>query len=88
MIVVRIGLACLSLLVLPSLAVAAHSGSMEDQMACTPDVYRLCAGQIPDEDAIVSCLKQNRASLAPACQKVFARPDTPKGNNQSDEETD
>lgn len=53
----------------------AHDGSMEDQMACTPDVYRLCASKIPDEDAIVACLNQHKASLSAACGKVFSRPD-------------
>lgn len=56
-------------------AALAHQGSMEDQMACTPDVYRLCASQIPDEDAIVACLTQHKASLSAACGKVFSHPD-------------
>ena len=56
-------------------AVFAHDGSLEDQMACTPDVYRLCASHIPDEDAIVACLTQHKASLSAACGKVFSRPD-------------
>ncbi len=56
-------------------AAFAHDGSMEDQMACTPDVYRFCASQIPDEDAIVACLNQHKASLSAACGKVFSRPD-------------
>ena len=48
---------------------------MEDQMACTPDVYRLCASSIPDEDAIVACLTKHKTTLSPACSKVFSRPD-------------
>lgn len=60
---------------LPCIAYAEHGGSMEDQMACTPDVYRLCASQIPDEDAIVACLTQHKALLSAACGKVFSRPD-------------
>ena len=46
-------------------------GSKEDQEACTPDVYRLCQAQIPDEDRIVACLRANRGRLSPACRKVF-----------------
>ncbi|MGO9170608.1 MAG: cysteine rich repeat-containing protein [Rhodomicrobium sp.] len=50
----------------------AHSGSPEEQAACTPDVFRLCAAQIPSESRIVACLKQNKARLSPACRKVFS----------------
>jgi len=49
-----------------------HSGSAEEQAACTPDVFRLCAAQIPSESRIVACLKQNKAKLSPACRKVFS----------------
>ncbi len=47
-------------------------GTKEEQDACTPDVYRLCASMIPDEKRIVACLKQNKAKLNPACRKVFS----------------
>jgi hypothetical protein len=52
--------------------ILAHSGSAEEQAACTPDVFRLCAAQIPSESRIVACLKQNKARLSPACRKVFS----------------
>src|SRR5438067_12194895 len=39
--------------------------------ACTPDVYRLCAGEIPNVRAITACLRRNRASLSDACPSVF-----------------
>ena len=42
------------------------------EAACTPDVFRLCSAQIPDEKRIVACLKQNTARLSPACRKVFS----------------
>jgi hypothetical protein len=58
----------------PTIASAEHQGSMEDQMACTPDVYRLCAAQIPDEDNIVACLTRNKPRLSPACARVFSDP--------------
>ncbi len=70
---------------LSSLAWADDRGSMEDQMACTPDVYRLCSSHVPDEDAIVACLKQNIRNLSPACQKVFSRPDEPANNDNGDQ---
>ena len=66
-----------------SQAWASDQGSMEDQMACTPDVYRLCSSHVPDEDAIVACLQQNVQNLSPACHKVFTRPPS-QGDNNSD----
>jgi hypothetical protein len=43
----------------------------EQKRACTPDVYRLCAGEIPNVRAITSCLRRQRASLSDACRAVF-----------------
>ena len=47
---------------------------MQDQLACTPDVYRLCSQFIPDEDAIVGCLKRNLPNLSTGCHRVFSEP--------------
>lgn len=68
-------------------ASAANRGSPEDQLACTPDVYRLCSSYVPDEDAIVACLNRNVRALSPACQKVMTRPSTPPADG-ADEDTD
>ena len=46
-------------------------GSAEDQRACTPDVFRLCLGSIPNEPAIVSCLKRSMPQLSLGCRSVF-----------------
>jgi hypothetical protein len=43
----------------------------EQRRACTPDVYRLCAGEIPNVQAITSCLRRHKASLSEACRVVF-----------------
>ena len=43
----------------------------EQKRACTPDVYRLCAGEIPNVRAIVACLRRQRANLSDACKAVF-----------------
>ena len=73
-----------ALLVTPALA--SDRGSAEDQLACTPDVYRLCSQFIPDEDAIVSCLKSNKPTLSAGCKKVFSRPQpAPQPNNDDDD---
>ncbi|WP_249133136.1 MULTISPECIES: hypothetical protein [unclassified Bradyrhizobium] len=49
----------------------AQQGTPEQRRACTPDVYRLCAGEIPNARAITTCLRRQKASLSPACAAVF-----------------
>jgi hypothetical protein len=48
-----------------------YRGTMEQQMACTPDVFRFCGSQIPDVNRIVGCLRQNTAQLSGPCRAVF-----------------
>jgi hypothetical protein len=48
-----------------------YRGTWEQQMACTPDVMRLCGDQIPDANRIVACLRQNTAQLGNSCRAVF-----------------
>jgi hypothetical protein len=43
----------------------------EQKKACTPDVYRLCPGEIPNVRAITACLRRQKASLSDACRAVF-----------------
>ncbi|MBR0991848.1 hypothetical protein JQ580_14135 [Bradyrhizobium japonicum] len=53
-----------------------YRGTMEQQMACTPDVWRLCSDQIPDVGRITACLRQNTPQLSSGCRAVF------QSNNQ------
>jgi hypothetical protein len=46
-------------------------GTAAERAACEPDVYRLCAAEIPDENKIIACLKKNKAKLSKACHKVM-----------------
>ena len=48
-----------------------YRGTWEQQMACTPDVWRLCSDQIPDVNRIVTCLRQNTPQLSNNCRAVF-----------------
>ena len=48
-----------------------NQGTMEQQIACTPDVWRLCSSQIPDVNRIVGCLRQNASQLSAPCRAVF-----------------
>ena len=48
-----------------------YRGTWEQQMACTPDVWRLCSDQVPDVGRIVACLRQNTPQLSSNCRAVF-----------------
>jgi hypothetical protein len=52
---------------------AAHAdlATAAQKRACTPDVYRLCAGEIPNVKAIVACLRRQKGSLSDGCRAVF-----------------
>jgi hypothetical protein len=52
-------------------SVRAQTGTPEQKRACTPDVYRLCASEIPNVRAITACLRRQKASLSDACRAVF-----------------
>lgn len=63
-------------IVAPGAAFAENRGTMEQQMACTPDVWRLCSDQVPDVSRITACLQQNTPQLSSGCRAVF------QSNNQ------
>ncbi len=48
-----------------------YRGTMQQQIACTPDVFRLCSEQVPDVNRIVACLRQNTDQLSGPCRAVF-----------------
>jgi hypothetical protein len=52
-----------------------YRGTWEQQMACTPDVWRLCGAQVPDADRIVACLRRNTPQLSARCRAVFEQSD-------------
>jgi hypothetical protein len=66
-----------------------YRGTWEQQMACTPDVWRLCGDQIPDVSRIVACLRQNTPQLSSNCRAVFEsqadaqQPPAPRGLQQN-----
>ncbi len=69
--------ASIALLALIAGAAPALADSRADRAACTPDVMRLCASQIPNVAAITVCLRQHRPNLSPGCRVVMdqsARP--------------
>ncbi len=51
---------------------AQRSGTPEEQKACAKDVARYCRTVMNEGDFVVlGCLQQNRAKLAPSCNKVL-----------------
>jgi hypothetical protein len=58
--------AFLSLMTSPATSFA--QGTLEERIACTPDVLRLCSAFIPDADQITACLRQKNAELSDACK--------------------
>lgn len=56
---------------LTSAGAAFAQGTSEQRRACTPDVYRLCAGEIPNVRAITACLVRQKGNLSPACRAAM-----------------
>jgi hypothetical protein len=55
-----------------STGVLAHSGTDQEQQACTRDVQRFCRKLVDQGDfTILACLKENRPKLTPACRYVL-----------------
>jgi len=54
-----------------SYGAAAEPGTPAQKKACRPDVYRLCAAEIPNVNSIVRCLKGNVSRLSPDCRSVM-----------------
>ena len=61
---------------LPSLASAAASDVSQAlreraETLCRDDALRLCANALPDEAAVIACMRPKRASLTASCRTVF-----------------
>jgi hypothetical protein len=50
---------------------ASAQGTMQQQDACRPDVFRLCSSYIPDVGEIVACLRDHEPRLSEACRQVM-----------------
>ncbi|HTT84013.1 MAG TPA: hypothetical protein VMF67_11070 [Rhizomicrobium sp.] len=61
----------LALSLVSASAAFAYQGTPEQRRACTPDVYRLCAGEIPNVRAITACLMRQKGNLSPACRAAM-----------------
>jgi len=60
------------LLALPFVLIASNAFAQQGHDACARDVSRFCRAYMQQGDQIVlACLKQNRARLSKACDKVL-----------------
>jgi hypothetical protein len=65
-------LALILLSVPVSTSALAHSGTEQDEKACSPDVRRFCRKLADQGDfAVLACLKENRPKLSTACRQVL-----------------
>src|ERR1700744_2622775 len=65
----RVSLALLSAMAWPGPSFS--QGTLEQRLACTPDVLRLCGAFIPNADEITICLKEKNAELSDTCRTAF-----------------
>jgi hypothetical protein len=70
-IVLSLAVAVAGIGVATSVSAQEYRGTWEQQMACTPDVWRLCGDKVPDVGRIVACLRQNTPQLSSGCRAVF-----------------
>jgi hypothetical protein len=61
----------LALVLASAASASAFQGTSEQRRACTPDVYRLCAGEIPNVRAITACLQRQKGNLSQACRAAM-----------------
>ena len=59
-----------------------YRGTWKQQMACTPDVWRLCSAQVPDVNRIVACLQRNSQQLSGPCRAAIQ----PTVNSRADDQ--
>ena len=68
----RISFVFLSALMAAQVLANSHASAQQGHDACARDVSRFCRAQINDGDSVVlTCLKQHRARLSRACDKVL-----------------
>jgi hypothetical protein len=70
-----VGVAVIGFLVsmIPTAAFADPVPTAEERSACTSDAFRLCVAAIPNQSAVIACLKSKRSQLSPTCRQLFNR---------------
>jgi hypothetical protein len=68
---IRLSLALTLLVANAPFALAQHSGTSQEQRACSRDAQRFCRKDLGNDGAVQACLQQNRSRLSRSCKKVF-----------------
>jgi hypothetical protein len=55
----------------PATAFAVTMPNPAERAACTSDAFSLCASLIPNQDAVVACLRSKKSQLSPLCRSFF-----------------
>ncbi len=66
-------LVVVSVLCAPSVVFAGVTPALREQAeaVCRDDALRLCPEAVPDETAIIACMRPKRSDLTLPCRKVF-----------------
>ncbi len=65
------GVLLLALVTVTAADAEEYKGTAAQRTACRPDVFRLCAAEIPTVRAITACLAARMTRLSPDCRAVF-----------------
>lgn len=77
--------ACVAVVVIVSnLPNPAGAFSLEAQLKCTGDAYRLCRSEIPNVEKITACMREQRQSLSPGCRDLMERDEAAAALRNSD----
>ena len=70
-----IGVAIIGSLVgmIPTAGSAEPVPTPEERSACTSDAFRMCLSAIPNQTAVIACLKSKKPQLSPTCRQLFDR---------------
>jgi hypothetical protein len=55
----------------PTVALAQHAGTPQEQRACSRDASHFCRNYLGDDTTVQQCLQQNRNRLSLSCRRVF-----------------
>ena len=70
-----IGVAIIGSLVgmIPTAGSAEPVPTPAERSACTSDAFRMCLAAIPNQTAVIACLKSKKSQLSPTCRQLFDR---------------
>ncbi|HEY7247162.1 MAG TPA: hypothetical protein VH678_25090 [Xanthobacteraceae bacterium] len=57
----------------PSAEAADPVPTAAERSACTSDAFRMCFFAIPNQTAVIACLKSKKLQLSPLCKQLFDR---------------